>query len=61
MAFNIRAEIEESRGTVGSFLSVPARFVAVVVDDQRFEYLVRPNVLIEQVAKTMASEPDGRD
>ena len=53
-----------SKNTVGqlrSFLSVPAQFVAVVADDQRFEYLVRRDVLVEQVAKRMASEPDGRN
>jgi hypothetical protein len=43
-----------------SFLSKPARFVAVVDDNQRFEYLVRRDVLVEQVARTIASEPDGR-
>lgn len=44
-----------------AFLSVPAQFVAVVADDQRFEYLVRRDVLVEQVAKKIASESGGRD
>ena len=30
---------------------MPTRFVPVVGDDQRFEYLVRRDVLVEQVAK----------
>jgi hypothetical protein len=48
-------------GQLRLFLSVPAQFVAVVADDQRFEYLVRRDVLVEQVAKRMASETDGRN
>jgi hypothetical protein len=51
---------KNAAGQLRSFLSMPARFVAVVGDDQRFEYLVRRDVLVEQVAKTMASEPNGR-
>jgi hypothetical protein len=35
---------------------MPARFVAVAGDDQRFEYFIRRDVLVEQVAKTMAPE-----
>lgn len=44
-----------------AFLSVPTRFVAVVADDQRFEYLVWRDVLVEQVAKSMAAAPDGQE
>ncbi|MEH2537195.1 MULTISPECIES: hypothetical protein [unclassified Bradyrhizobium] len=50
---------KNAAGQLRSFLSMPARFVAVVGDDQRFEYLVRRDVLVEQVAKTMASDPMG--
>jgi hypothetical protein len=43
-----------------SFLSVSGRFVAVVGDDQRFEYLVDRDVLLEQVAKRVSSDTGGR-
>ena len=36
-------------------------FLAVVADDQRFEYPVRRDALVEQVAKRIASEPDSQD
>ena len=52
---------KNTAGQLKSFLSVPAPFVAVVADDHRFEYLIRRDVLVEQVAKWMASEPDGRN
>lgn len=39
-----------------AFLSVPERFVAVITDDQRFEYLVDRRILLEQVAKRLSSE-----
>ena len=52
---------KNTTGQLKAFLSVPTQFVAVVADDQRFEYLVRRDVLVEQVTKRMASEPDGRD
>ena len=42
------------------FLTAPARFVGVVGDGQRFEYLVRRDVLMEQVAKAFASDGTGR-
>jgi hypothetical protein len=50
---------KNAAGQLKAFLAVPARLVAVVSDDQRFEYLVRRDVLVEQLAKSMASEPDG--
>ena len=52
---------KNTTGQLKAFLSVPTQFVAVVADDQRFEYLVRRDVLVEQVAKRMASGTDGRD
>jgi hypothetical protein len=51
---------KDAAAQLKSFLSVPAPFVAVVAEDQRFEYLVRRDVLLEQVATAIASEPDGR-
>lgn len=42
------------------FLTAPARFVGVVGDDQRFEYLVRRDVLVEQVAKASVLDGTGR-
>jgi len=45
---------------VGLFLTAPARFVGVIGDDQRFEYLVRRDVLVEQVVKASALDAAGR-
>ncbi len=42
---------KNSAEQVRLILSMPNRFVPVVGDDQRFEYLVRRDVLVEQVAK----------
>jgi hypothetical protein len=42
------------------FLTVPARFVGVVGDEQRFEYLLRRDVLVEQVARAWALDAAGR-
>lgn len=42
------------------FLTAPARFVGVVGDDQRFDYLVRRDVLVDQVAKAAALDVTGR-
>ena len=42
---------KNSAEQVRLILSMPTRFVPVVGDDQRFEYLVRRDVLVEQVAK----------
>jgi hypothetical protein len=42
------------------FLTSPGRFVGVVADEQRFEYLLRRDVLVEQVAKASASDAAGR-
>lgn len=42
-----------------AFLSVPRMFVAVTAEE-RFEYLVDRSVLLEQVAKRLSSETDGR-
>jgi hypothetical protein len=52
---------KNAAGPLKAFLAVPAQFVAVVREDQRFEYLVLRDVLVEQVAKRMVSEPDGRN
>lgn len=52
---------KSAAGQLKAFLAVPAQFVAVVSGDQRFEYLVRRDILVEQVAKRMASEPDARN
>jgi len=43
-----------------ALLAAPERFVAVTAEDGRFEYLVDRNVMLEQVAKTMASDVDSR-
>ena len=40
-------------------LSLPKRFLAVVEDDYRFEYLVDRSVLLEQVASRLSSDADG--
>ncbi len=53
--------LQNAAGQLKAFLSVPAQFVAVVGDEQRFEYLVRQDALVEQVAKRIATEPDGRN
>ena len=53
-----------SRNTAGklrTLLSVPGKFVAITADDRRFEYLVRRDVLVEQVAHRIASESDVGD
>jgi hypothetical protein len=42
------------------FLSVPATFVVVTTEEQRFDYIVDRCVLLEQVAKRLSSETDGR-
>lgn len=39
---------------VALFLTASGRFVGVVGDDQRFKYLMRRDVLVEQVAKASA-------
>jgi hypothetical protein len=41
-------------------LSVPATFVAVTTEEQRFDYIVDRRVLLEQVAKRLSSETEGR-
>jgi len=60
----VRSDELRSKNTAGqwrAFLSVPARFVAVVGSDQQFQYLVRRDVLLEQFATRMASEADVRE
>jgi hypothetical protein len=52
---------KNAAGQLKAFLAVPSQFVAVIADDRRFEYLVRRDMLVEQVAKRMTSEPDGRN
>jgi hypothetical protein len=42
------------------FLAETGQFVAVVGADERFEYLVRRNLLLEQIADTVVSEPAER-
>jgi hypothetical protein len=42
------------------FLTAPAHFVAVIGDDQRFEYLVRRDMLMEQVARVSALDAGDR-
>ena len=49
---------KNARGQVRMFLSLPERFQAVKGDDQRFEYLLDRNVLLEQVARNVSSESD---
>jgi hypothetical protein len=41
-------------------LAEPSEFVAVVADDQRFDYLLDRSVILEQVAHRMSSTTDGR-
>ena len=45
---------------VRRFLTASARFVGVVGDDQRFEYLVRRDVLVEQATRASALDAAGR-
>lgn len=51
---------KSSAEQVRLFLTVPARFVGVVGDEQRFEYLLRRDVLVEQVAKASALDAASR-
>jgi hypothetical protein len=51
----IRAKSAAERPRI--FLGHPTHWVGVVADDQRFEYLVDRNVLLEQVADAIATAP----
>lgn len=48
----------DASGQMRAFLSVPAKFVAVLGADHRFEYLVRRDVLLEQAVARMAAGAD---
>jgi hypothetical protein len=43
-----------------TLLSVPGDFVAVTTKERRFEYLVDRKVILEQVAKQLASQTEER-
>jgi len=51
-------DLEEVGEQLRAFLYAPGQFVAVVGGDQRFEYLVRRDVLVEQAAKMAVVDPD---
>jgi hypothetical protein len=51
---------KNSADKLKTLLAIPDRFVAAVTNDQRFEYLVDRQVVLEQVAKTIAADSDSR-
>jgi hypothetical protein len=52
------AELNAASGAARAkaILSIPGPFVPVVADDGRFEYLLRGDLIVEQVAKLMADQ-----
>lgn len=59
LVFSSELRSQGTAGQLNAIMAVPARFVAVVGNDQRFEYLVRRDVLVEQASRTMLAEPGG--
>ncbi len=59
-ALSNELRVRNTEGQLKSLLAFPGQYIAVVSEEKKFEYLVRRDVLVDQVGKEMSTESNGR-